>query len=62
MDHFYPIIQRSDIMPLKGIVLFESDIILLKYMLSQETGCIVNFPCKCLASILNSQARAPWVE
>ena len=62
MDHFYSTIQRSDTAPLKGVVLFELDIILLRHMLSPGTGCVVSFPCKCLASIFNSQAGAPCVE
>lgn len=58
MDHFYPTIRRSYIVPLKGVVLFELDIILLRYMLSQGTGCVMSFPYKCLACIFNSQAGA----
>lgn len=62
MDHFYPTIRRSDTAPLKGVVLFELNIILLRYMLSPGTRCVVSFPYKCLPSIFNSQAGAPCVE
>lgn len=42
-------------MPLKGVVLFELNIMLLRYMLSQGTGCVISLPCKYPASVFNSQ-------